>query len=114
MPVVDTLRLKTRLSESGMPEPQAQVLVEELDEVLSEAITGQLATKDDMAAVKADIAAVKADVVAMKADIAAVKADVVGVKVELAELRGQIGKLTWLSGTLVVLQIAVLLKLLLP
>ena len=30
MPMVDTLSLKTRLSESGMPESQAQVLVEEL------------------------------------------------------------------------------------
>ena len=34
MPVVDTLKLKTRLSKSGMPQSQAQVLVEELDEVL--------------------------------------------------------------------------------
>ena len=42
MPIVDTLRLKTRLSDSGMPEDQAQVLVEELDEALTVAITAQV------------------------------------------------------------------------
>ena len=128
MPVVDTLRLKNRLSESGMPETQAQVLVEELDEALGDAITGQLASKDDMtvvkadvsavktelAVVKADVSAVKTELVAIKADVSAIKTDLSAVKVEMAELRGQVGKLTWLGGTLVVLQIAILLKILFP
>ena len=48
MPTVDTLKLKTRLSESGMPESQAQVLVEELDEALSTAILRETATKADV------------------------------------------------------------------
>ena len=48
MPTVDTLKLKTRLSESGMPESQAQVLVEELDEALSTAITRETATRADI------------------------------------------------------------------
>jgi len=47
MPAIDTLKLKTRLSESGMPEPQA--LVEELDEALSKAINQEIATKADIA-----------------------------------------------------------------
>jgi len=55
MPVVDTLKLKTRLSESGMPEGQAQVLVEELDEVLSTAIASQVATKTDVVELRAAI-----------------------------------------------------------
>ena len=58
MPVVDTLRLKTRLSDSGMPETQAQVLVEELDEVLSTAITTQVATKADVVELRAAISAI--------------------------------------------------------
>ena len=58
MPVVDTLRLKTRLSDSGMPETQAQVLVEELDEVLSTAITAQVATKADVVELRAAISAI--------------------------------------------------------
>ena len=45
MPAINTLKLKTRLSESGMPEPQAQALVEELDEALSKAINQEIATK---------------------------------------------------------------------
>ena len=55
MPVVDTLKLKTRLSDSGMPEAQAQVLVEELDEVLSTAIAAQVATKTDVVELRAAI-----------------------------------------------------------
>ena len=58
MPVVDTLRLKTKLSDSGMPESQAQVLVEELDEALSTAINAQVATKADVVELRAAINAV--------------------------------------------------------
>ena len=58
MPVVDTLRLKTKLSDSGMPETQAQVLVEELDEALSTAIDAQVATKADVVELRAAINAV--------------------------------------------------------
>ena len=58
MPVVDTLRLKTKLSDSGMPETQAQVLVEELDEALSTAIAAQVATKADVVELRAAINAV--------------------------------------------------------
>ena len=53
MPTVDTLKLKTRLSESGMPESQAHVLVEELDEVLSAAISRETATKADVVELRA-------------------------------------------------------------
>lgn len=58
MPVVDTLRLKTKLSDSGMPESQAQVLVEELDEALSTAINAQVATKADVVELRAAISAI--------------------------------------------------------
>ena len=58
MPVVDTLRLKTKLSDSGMPETQAQVLVEELDEVLSTAIAAQVATKADVVELRAALNAI--------------------------------------------------------
>ena len=80
MPVVDTLKLKTRLSDSGMPEAQAQVLVEELDEVLSTAITAQVATKADVVELRAEI---NADMVELRA---ATKAD-------MAELRAEINNL---------------------
>ena len=58
MPVVDTLRLKTRLSDGGMPETQAQVLVEELDEALTTAIIAQVATKADVVELRAAISAI--------------------------------------------------------
>ena len=59
MPVVDTLRLKTRLSEGGMPEAQAQVFVEELDEALSTAIARETATKADVVELRASIGSLK-------------------------------------------------------
>lgn len=58
MPVVDTLRLKTKLSDSGMPETQAQVLMETLDEALSSAIAAQVATKTDVVELRAAINAI--------------------------------------------------------
>ena len=58
MPVVDTLRLKTRLSDGGMPETLAQVLVEELDEALTTAIIAQVATKADVVELRAAISAI--------------------------------------------------------
>ena len=62
MPVVDTLRLKNRLSESGMPESQAQVLVEELDEALSVAIMREVATKADVVELRSVVEALKESV----------------------------------------------------
>ena len=80
MPVVDTLKLKTRLSDSGMPEAQAQVLVEELDELLSTAIVAQVATKTDMAELRA----------ATKTDMAELRAEI---KTDIVELRAAISSL---------------------
>ena len=90
MPVVDTLRLKNRLSESGMPEMQAQALVEELDDALGEAITGQLASKDDMTTVKTELSVVKDDMTAVKTELSAVKDDMTAVKTELSVVKADV------------------------
>lgn len=91
MPVVDTLRLKTRLSESGMPE--TQVLVEELDEVLSTAITAQVATKADVAGLKAGL------------DGCATKAD-------MAELKSELKIQRWVGGVILTIVIGIGIRLL--
>ena len=126
MPMVDTLRLKTRLSESGMPESQAQVLVEELDEALTMAVTGQVATKADIAEVKADIADVKVELAELRGAISAVEEKVGGsiktveeklsgaIKTVEEKLSGDIRVLRWMGGTLVVIQLGILAKLLFP
>ena len=69
MPAVDTLRLKTRLSESGMPESQAQVLVEELDDALSTAISREAATKADVVELRAAIHNLDERLTEFKADV---------------------------------------------
>ena len=64
MPTLDTLRLKTRLSDNGMSDGQAQALVEELDDALTTAITNQVATKADIEASRVEIEALRGDVMA--------------------------------------------------
>ena len=105
MPTVDTLKLKTRLSDSGMPEAQAQVLVEELDEALSTAIARDTATKADVVELRAAIhgleerfhgleerfADLKTDNNSMKTDINSMKTDISNIKAELKLLRWMIG-----------------------
>ena len=58
MAIVDTFRLKTRLSDSGMPETEAQILVEELDKTLSAAIAAQVAAKADVVEMRAAVKAI--------------------------------------------------------
>ena len=99
--MVDTLRLKTRLSQSGMPESQAQVLVEELDEALTAAINGQVATKADIADVKVEMAELRGE---LRGAISAVE----------EKLGGDIRVLRWMGGTIVVIQLGILAKLLFP
>ena len=108
MPVVDTLRLKTRLSESGMPESQAQVLVEELDEVLSTAITAQVATRADISELRADFTELRADFTELRADV---RTEISGVRTEIETLRGDIKMLRWMGGFVGAGVVAVLVRL---
>ena len=64
----DSHRFVKRLTECGFTERQAETLAEEHVALL----TGNLATKADIALIQADIAKVKAD---LQAEIATVKAD---------------------------------------
>ena len=115
MPTVDTLRLKTRLSQSGMPESQAQVLVEELDEALTTAINGQVATKADIADVKSDIADIKVEMAELRGTINSVEEKLGGsIKAVNEKLGGDIRVLRWMGGTIVVIQLGILAKLLFP
>lgn len=87
MPLYDTLKMKTRLVESGMNEDQAQALVE----VLSDEDIAQIATK---------------------ADIAEVRTDVAGMRTDFAKLEDKVDKLTWMVGSLIVLNLGIIAKLL--
>ena len=116
MPVVDTLRLKTRLSESGMPEPQAQVLVEELDDVLSTAIARETASKADVVELRAAIHGLeerfdqRLEQVDRRLD--ELKADNDNMKVEISNLKGELKLLRWMGGILVAIQLGIWIRLL--
>lgn len=137
MPVVDTLKLKTKLSESGMPESQAQVLVEELDDALSTAIARETASKADVvelrAAIhgleerfdqrleqvdrrldelKADNTSMKAELGGMRNEIGGIKAEIGNMKVEIGSVKGEIRLLRWMGGILVAIQLGIWIRLL--
>ena len=118
MPVVDTLKLKTRLSESGMPESQAQVLVKELDDVLSTAIAREAATKADVVELRAAIGGLeerlgdlKADFGNLKADFGNLKADFGNLKADFGDLKGEIRLLRWMVGFVGAGVLAILVRL---
>ena len=123
MPVVDTLKLKTRLSESGMPEPQAQVLVEELDEALGLAIARETASKADVVELRAAIHGleerfdqrleqVDRRLDELKADYASMKTEIGNVKIEIGNVKGEIKLLRWMGGILVAIQLGIWIRLL--
>ena len=62
---MDTHTAYKKLVNSGMPEKQAESIVE----IQAMLFYHNLATKDDLAATKADISAIKVDLVAMKIEL---------------------------------------------
>ena len=71
----DTHSFVKRLTEAGMPEPQAEVLSSEQARLLEY----QLATKQDTAEIKRDIEALRAET---KRDIAEIKRDIEALRAE--------------------------------
>ena len=49
MPILNTLRLKNRLTQHGTPDDQAQNLIDELDDALTTAVSSQVAWKSGVA-----------------------------------------------------------------
>ena len=92
----DSHRFVKRLTECGFTERQAETLAEEHVALL----TGNLATKADIALIQAEIAKVQAGVgkveAGLKADIAKVKADL---QTEIATVKADL--LKWMFGALI-------------
>ena len=55
MPILNTLRLKNRLTQHGTPDDQAQDFVDELDDALTTAVSAQVATKADIADLRGEV-----------------------------------------------------------
>ena len=83
----DTYKAVKALREAGADEPLAEAVVA----TVGEAVSGNVATKADLAevqaALKAEIAEVKADIAEVKAEF---KTDLAGVKTEIAEVRAEL------------------------
>lgn len=126
MPAVDTLRLKTRLSESGMPESQAQVLVEELDDALSTAISREAATKADVVELRAAIHNLDERLTEFKADVSKqfdelkadtdrrfdeVKTTITSMQSDVGELKSETRLLRWMLSAALPILAAIAIRL---
>ena len=112
----DTLTAARRLKKVGMEESHAEAVAESL----RDAVTGSVATKQDLDAVKAElreeitaakaelreeVTAVKAEVTAVKAEVTAVEArlreEITAVKAEVTAHKAETRSLKWLMVFLV-------------
>lgn len=62
----DTLRFVEKLKSAGVPEAQAKAEAEALATAMSEATSGNLATKDDISAIKIEMADLKSEIKLLK------------------------------------------------
>ena len=104
--LLDTLRMQRRLREAGFPEEQADVLTEEVANI----VTGELATKGDVSALRTEllqkfaetdskIAEVRGEIAEVRGEIAEVKNEVADLKIGMAEHKT--GIVRWIVGLVV-------------
>ncbi len=82
----DTYRAVTALRQAGFQDEQAVALVS----TIGDALTGDLATKSDIADVRKEISDVRKEVADVRAEVADVRAEVAEVRKEVADLRTEI------------------------
>lgn len=115
MPALDTLKLKTRLSESGMPESQAQVLVEELDGALSTAISREAATKADAVELRGAIQNLDERLTEFKADVGKrfdnVQATITSMQSDIGNLKSETKLLRWMLSAALPILAAIAIRL---
>ena len=104
----DTHKAVKALKEAGFGDIQAEAVVA----TVGDAISGDVATKGDIAALKTDIAGfkadIKADIAEFRADIAEFKADI---KADIAEFKAEIYRHLWLMAVGIVGLTVTLVKL---
>ena len=111
----DTHKAVKALKEAGFGDIQAEAVVA----TVGDAISGDVATKGDIAALKTDIAGfkadIKADIAEFKADIAEfkadIKADIAEFKADIAEFKAEIYRHLWLMAVGIVGLTVTLVKL---
>lgn len=105
--VFDTLKLAKRLESAGFTREQASGAAE----ALAEGLTGDLATKADLAAVRAEIASLKSEVASLKSEL---RGEIAALRIEMdgrfarlgGELRSemaamQLSLVRWIVGAVV-------------
>ena len=104
----DTHKAVKALKEAGFGDIQAEAVVA----TVGDAISGDVATKGDIAVLKTDIAGfkadIKADIAEFRADIAEFKADI---KADIAEFKAEIYRHLWLMAVGIVGLTVTLVKL---
>ena len=109
----DTLSAAKSLQAAGFKQAQAEALAEAI-----RSVQGDLATREDVAAIRTDFAGLRADLGAQQQELAAQRQELAGLRADLAAqqgelsaLRAEINAIKWGLGLLVALNIAILVQL---
>ena len=94
--LLDTLRMQRRLREVGFPDEQADVITEEIANL----VTGELATKADLRELRTEMndkfAEVRGEVAVVRGEVAKVASAVADLKTSMADFKTGIVK--WMVG----------------
>ena len=97
----DTLSAAKALQAAGFDQAQAEAVASAI-----RSGQGELATKDDVAALRGELAGLRSGLDGQQADLGGLRADYAG-------LRAEVGAIKWVLGLVVALNIAILVRLLL-
>ena len=94
----DTYRAVTALRQAGFQDEQAVALVS----TIGDALTGDLATKSDIADVRKEISDVRKEVADVRAEVAEVRKEVADLRTEIANVRVDLYRQLWVMGVAIV------------
>ena len=94
----DTYRAVTALRQAGFQDEQAVALVS----TIGDALTGDLATKSDIADVRKEISDVRKEVADVRAEVAEVRKEVADLRTEIANVRVDLYRQLWVMGIAIV------------
>ena len=104
----DTLSAAKALQAAGFDQAQAEAVASAI-----RSGQGELATKDDFAALRGELAGLRSGLDGQQADLGGLRSDYAGLRADYAGLRAEVGAIKWVLGLVVALNIAILVRLLL-
>ena len=104
----DTLRASKELQAAGFEQTQAEAVAK-----IVRAGQGDLATKDDIAALRTELGALHTELGAQRTELGALRTELGALHAEMGAQRAELGAIKWVLGLVAALNIAILVRLLL-